>query len=249
MYASRLLSKAQRTEEELKTAFYWITGVSGVICFLIFLSNFSTAALVFFTVIILMLIARVAFKYVASLVGIGVVLVVLIFFTADLFPDSVGRVHTVKSRIETFLSGSEKKTVTGTKQEEYARLAIFEGGVFGKGPGNGEVSNYMEAGYNDFIYAIYIEEYGLVGGIFFVTALYCSAFQRSDYRQAVRPNVPCLYGCRAYFTDDLSGICKYGSFGWCCSRNRTTITVGKHGRFVDVVYSCCLWGYSLGKRR
>ena len=107
MYASRLLSKAQRTEEELKTAFYWITGVSGVICFLIFLSNFSTAALVFFTVIILMLIARVAFKYVASLVGIGVVLVVLIFFTADLFPDSVGRVHTT-SVIVTGKQNNEK---------------------------------------------------------------------------------------------------------------------------------------------
>jgi Bacterial cell division membrane protein len=168
MYAARLLSKAQRTEEELKDAFYWITGVAGAICFLIFLSNFSTAALIFFSIIVLMLIARVAFKYVASIIGIGAVLVVLIYFTADLFPDSVGRVHTVKSRIETFISGSGKKEVSGTKQEEYARLAIFEGGVFGKGPGNSEVSNYMEAGYNDFIYSIYIEEYGFFGGAFLV---------------------------------------------------------------------------------
>jgi cell division protein FtsW len=163
-----LLSKAQRTEEELKDAFFWITGVSGVICFLIFLSNFSTAALIFFSIIVLMLIARVAFKYIATLIGIGAVLVVLIYFTADLFPESVGRVHTVKSRIESFLSGTEKKEVSGTKQEEYARLAIFEGGVVGKGPGNSEVSNYMEAGYNDFIYAIYIEEYGFLGGAFLV---------------------------------------------------------------------------------
>ena len=93
-------------------------------------------------------------------------MVVLIYFTADLFPTSVGRVHTVKSRIDDFISGGEKKEVTGTKQEEYARLAIFEGGVFGKGPGNSEVSNYMEAGYNDFIYSIFIEEYGFVGGAF-----------------------------------------------------------------------------------
>ncbi len=166
MYAARLLSKAQRTEEELKSAFYWVTGVAGIICLLIFLSNFSTAALIFFTIIVLMLIARVAFKYIASLIGIGAVLVILIYFSADFFPDSFGRVHTVKSRIETFLSGSAKKEVTGMKQEEYARLAIFEGGVLGKGPGNGEVSNYMEAGYNDFIYAIYIEEYGFIGGVF-----------------------------------------------------------------------------------
>ena len=168
MFAARLLSKAQRTEEELKNAFFWITGTAGAICFLIFLSNFSTAALIFFTIIVLMLIARVAFKYVASLVGIGAVLVVLIYFTADIFPDSFGRIHTVKSRIETFVNGTGKKEVSGTKQEEYARLAIFEGGVVGKGPGNSEVSNYMEAGYNDFIYAIYIEEYGFLGGAFLV---------------------------------------------------------------------------------
>ncbi len=170
MYAARLLSKAQRTEEELKTAFFWITGVSAGICFLIFLSNFSTAAMIFFTIIILMLIARVSFKYIAALIGIGALMVVLIYFTADFFPDSVGRVHTVKSRIDDFINGDEK-TVTGTKQEEYARLAIFEGGTFGKGPGNSEVSNYMEAGYNDFIYAIFIEEYGFVGGAF-LTLLY-----------------------------------------------------------------------------
>lgn len=165
VYAARLLSKAQRTEEELKLAFFWITGAAAGICFLIFLSNFSTAAMIFFTMIVLMLIARVSFKYIASLIGIGALAVVLIYFTADFFPDSVGRVHTVKSRIDDFLTGS-KKEVSGTKQEEYARLAIFEGGVLGKGPGNSEVSNYMEAGYNDFIYAIFIEEYGFVGGAF-----------------------------------------------------------------------------------
>lgn len=165
MFASRLLSKAQRTEEELKQAFYWITGVSAVVCFLIFMSNFSTAALIFFTIMILMLIARVSFKYILALVGIGALMVVLIYFTADYFPDSVGRVHTVKGRIDDFLKGDNDAT-KGTTQADYARLAIFEGGMFGKGPGNSEVSNYMEAGYNDFIYAIFIEEYGFVGGAF-----------------------------------------------------------------------------------
>jgi cell division protein FtsW len=164
MFASRLLSKAQRTEEELKKAFFWITGVSAVVCFLIFMSNFSTAALIFFTIMILMLIARVSFKYILSLVGIGALMVVLIYFTADFFPESVGRVHTVKGRIDDFLKGDNDQT-KGTTQADYARLAIFEGGMLGKGPGNSEVSNYMEAGYNDFIYAIFIEEYGFVGGV------------------------------------------------------------------------------------
>jgi len=168
MYASRLLSKAQRTEQELKVAFFWITGVSGVVCFLVFMSNFSTAALIFFTIMILMLIARVSFKYILSLVGIGILAVVLIYSTATILPDSIGkigRVATVKGRIDDFIHGDNNASV-GTTQAEYARLAVFEGGTFGKGPGNSEVSNYMEAGYNDFIYAIFIEEYGFVGGAF-----------------------------------------------------------------------------------
>ncbi|MBL7967768.1 MAG: FtsW/RodA/SpoVE family cell cycle protein [Prolixibacteraceae bacterium] len=165
MYASRLLSKAQRTEDELKLAFYWITGVSAIVCFLIFMSNFSTAALLFFTIMVLMLIARVSYKYILALVGAGIVAVAIIYFTADFFPDSVGRVHTVKARIDDFLKGDDDAS-KGTTQADYARLAIFEGGVLGKGPGNSEVSNYMEAGYNDFIYAIFIEEYGFIGGAF-----------------------------------------------------------------------------------
>ncbi len=168
MFAARLLSKAQRTEEELKVAFYWITGVSTVVCFLIFLSNFSTAALVFITILILMLIARVSFKYILSLVGAGIVAVFLIYGAASAFPDSIGRagrIATVKGRIDDFVHG-DNNAVNGTTQADYARLAIFEGGVVGKGPGNSEVSNYMEAGYNDFIYAIFIEEYGFVGGAF-----------------------------------------------------------------------------------
>jgi len=168
MYASRMLSKAQRTEEELKTAFYWITGVSGLVCFLVFMSNFSTAALIFITVLILMLIARVSYKYIISLVGIGIVAVLLIYTAATIFPGSIGqigRVSTVKGRIDDFIHG-DNDSVNGTTQADYARLAVFEGGMFGKGPGNSEVSNYMEAGYNDFIYAIFIEEYGFVGGAF-----------------------------------------------------------------------------------
>ena len=167
MYASRMLSKAQRTEEELKTAFFWITGVSIAVCFLIFMSNFSTAALIFITILILMLIARVSYKYILSLVGVGILAVLMIYLSATVFPNSIGsigRVQTVKGRIDDFIHG-DNNAVNGTTQADYARLAVFEGGMLGKGPGNSEVSNYMEAGYNDFIYAIFIEEYGFVGGV------------------------------------------------------------------------------------
>lgn len=165
MFASRMLSKSQKTEEELRKAFWWVTGVSSVVCFLIFMSNISTAAIIFLSIMVLMLIARVPFKLFSMLAGAGVLLAVLLFFTADFMPASFGRVHTFKERIVDFTRGDDH-ALSGTTQADYAKLAVFEGGMFGKGPGNSEVSNYMEAGYNDFIYAIFIEEYGFVGGLF-----------------------------------------------------------------------------------
>jgi cell division protein FtsW len=165
MFASRMLSKSQKSEDELRKAFWWVIGVSGVVCFLIFLSNISTAAIIFLSIMVLMLIARVQFKLITMVAGAGVLMAVLLFFTADFMPASFGRVHTFKERIVDFTKGDASEAV-GTTQADYAKLAVFEGGMFGKGPGNSEVSNYMEAGYNDFIYAIFIEEYGLVGGVF-----------------------------------------------------------------------------------
>lgn len=165
IYASRVLSKSQKTDEELKKAFWLVVGISGIVCFLIFMSNISTAALIFLSIMVLMLIARVPFKFFALLSGVGVIMALLLFFTADLMPASFGRVHTFKERIVDFTKG-DANALVGTTQADYAKLAVFEGGMFGKGPGNSEVSNYMEAGYNDFIYAIFIEEYGFVGGSF-----------------------------------------------------------------------------------
>ena len=165
LFASRMLSKSQKTEEEMKKAFWWVTGVSGVVCFLIFMSNISTAALIFLSVMVLMLIARVPIKLFSMLAAVGILMGVMLFFTADLMPASFGRVHTFKERIVDFTKG-DANALVGTTQADYAKLAVFEGGMFGKGPGNSEVSNYMEAGYNDFIYAIFIEEYGFVGGLF-----------------------------------------------------------------------------------
>lgn len=165
MFASRILSTSQKTDDDLRKAFWIITAVAGVVCFFIFLSNISTAALIFLSIMVLMLIARVPFKYFALLSGVGILMLLLLFFTADLMPTSFGRVHTFKERIVDFTKG-DANAMMGTTQADYAKLAVFEGGMFGKGPGNSEVSNYMEAGYNDFIYAIFIEEYGFVGGVF-----------------------------------------------------------------------------------
>ena len=170
MFVSKVLAKHQKSKEELKKAFLWVMGVSGVVCGIIFYGDISTSALIFGSIMVLMLIARIPAKFLLLTVGTGILLLTLLYFTADYLPEWAGRVHTFKERIDDFVFGDDN-AVLGTTQADYAKLAIYEGGMFGKGPGRSEVSNYMEAAYNDFIYAIIIEEYGLVGG-FFVALLY-----------------------------------------------------------------------------
>lgn len=170
MFVAKVLAKRQKSKEDLKKAFYWVMGVTGVVCGFIFYGDISTSALIFGSIMVLMLIARIPAKYLLLTVGTGLSLLMLLYFTADYLPDWAGRVHTFKERIDDFVYGDDQAAL-GTTQADYAKLAIYEGGMFGKGPGKSEVSNYMEAAYNDFIYAIIIEEYGLVGG-FVVAMLY-----------------------------------------------------------------------------
>ena len=176
MFAAKMLSKYQKTKEELRHAFYWVTGVSAVICGIIFYGDISTSALIFGSIMAMLFVARVPMKYFLMLVAAIVILGVTIYFTADYLPESFGRVHTFKERIDDFIYGDDHSK-EGTTQADFAKLAIYEGGLFGKGPGRSEVSNYMEAGYNDFIYSIIIEEYGFVGGVS-VLLLYLILFYR-----------------------------------------------------------------------
>lgn len=170
MFVAKVLAKRQKTEEGLKKAFYWVIGATTIVCGIIFYGNISTSALIFGSIMVLIFIARVPLKYLVMPVLAGILLMLTIYFTADYLPQWAGRVHTFKERIDDFIYGDEQQEV-GTTQADYAKLAIYEGGFTGKGPGGSEVSNYMEAAYNDFIYAIIIEEYGWLGG-FFVAFLF-----------------------------------------------------------------------------
>jgi cell division protein FtsW len=79
-----------------------------------------------------------------------------------------GRVDTWISRVENFIYGSKEADNDNSYQTNQAKIAIAKGGVFGKGPGNSEQRNFLPQAYNDFIYAIIIEEYGLLGGAFVI---------------------------------------------------------------------------------
>jgi cell division protein FtsW len=138
-----------------------------IICGLILPANFSTAAMLFATSLVIMFIGRVSLKYIFSLIGIGAVSFTLLLLLASAYPDLLPRANTWGSRLTAF---TDKDNIDSDKnyQVEQAKIAIASGGVLGKFPGNSTQRNFLPHPYSDFIFAIFVEEYGLLGGVFLV---------------------------------------------------------------------------------
>ncbi|MBL7841898.1 MAG: FtsW/RodA/SpoVE family cell cycle protein [Cyclobacteriaceae bacterium] len=160
-----MLAKRQQNIDDIKESLIPILMWCGVICGLIALTNLSTAILLLITCFLIMFIGRVPVKYLAMLVLVGVL--------AGAMALQFGvRGATAKSRITNFIEGKELPF-----QAKHARIAVATGGVVGKGPGNSDQRNILPHPYSDFIYAIVIEEYGMVGGAV-VLALYLLLLHR-----------------------------------------------------------------------
>ncbi len=148
-----MLSKKQQNIEDIKESLIPILIWCGVICGLIALTNLSTAVLLFSTCMLVMFIGRVPMKYLAMLVLVGALAgTVALKFGV--------RGETAKNRMLSFINGTELPF-----QAKHARIAVATGGIVGKGPGNSDQRNILPHPYSDFVYAIVIEEYGMVGGI------------------------------------------------------------------------------------
>jgi cell division protein FtsW len=187
MYLARLLYKKQDNITDFKSAFLPIMVPVLLVCGLILPANFSTAAMLFITSLIIMFIGRISLKYIFSLIGIGFVGFLLMIMLSVSFPGLLPRVDTWVARIENFsgtcfsghpdgyhdMSGS-----SGNYQADQAKIAIATGVPFGKGPGGSTQRNFLPHPYSDFIYAIIIEEYGLAGG-FLIIFLYLILFYRA----------------------------------------------------------------------
>jgi len=148
-----MLARKQNNIKDFKNTFVPIIISIGVICLLIAMANMSTAILLLLTCLLIMFIGRVPVKYLAMVVMVGV-----LGLTAAVFLGQRG--ETFFNRIEAFMDEEEVPF-----QAEQSYIAIATGGVTGKGPGNSEQRNSLPHPYSDFIYAIIIEEYGLVGGV------------------------------------------------------------------------------------
>lgn len=152
-----MLSKRQQNIDDIKESLIPILFWCGIICGLIALTNMSTAVLLLMTCMLIMFIGRVPAKYLAMLLFVGVL------FGSLAFKFGV-RGGTVVTRVTDFV-----EYVKGEKelpfQAKHAHIAVATGGIAGKGPGNSDQRNILPHPYSDFVYAILIEEYGMIGGV------------------------------------------------------------------------------------
>ena len=165
VYLARILTKKQDQIKDFKSAFVPLMLPVIIVTGLILPANFSTAAILFSTSLVLIFIGRVKVRYIGAMIGIGVVILSIAILIMYNMPEgSQGRLMTWKHRIEQFIDGDAKDSY----QVEQSKIAVATGGVVGKMPGNSTQRNFLPHPYSDFIFAIIVEEYGLLGGVFVV---------------------------------------------------------------------------------
>jgi cell division protein FtsW len=155
-----------------------------IVCLLIAPANLSTALLIGATSLMLLFIGRVSAKHLLWVGAVALVPVTILVSVAALRHRSDGgitekpktegrsrlfvRVDTWINRVETFMYGGKEDNDDNNYQTNQAKIAIAKGGMVGLGPGNSQARNFLPHPYSDFIFAIIIEEYGLIGGAFIV---------------------------------------------------------------------------------
>lgn len=162
MFIARILSKKQSHIKDFKQTFLPVMGATIGICGLIAPADFSTSAVLFTSSLILMFIGRVNLKYLGMLILIAVV--GISSYIGVVSTTSIeSRVGTWEERVESFMNDKQ-----GSYQSKQAKIAVASGGLIGQGPGNSTQRNFLPNPYSDFIYAIIIEEWGLIGGVFII---------------------------------------------------------------------------------
>ena len=167
IYVSRYLAKIKDIDVRFSQTILplWIPTL--FILLLILPANFSTTAIIFSMIILLCFVGGYPIKHLVGIVLSGILVLSIFILTIKAYPGIFpNRVDTWKSRIENFVN---KENTTENYQIEKAKIAIATGGVRGLGPGKSVQKNFLPQSSSDFIFAIIIEEYGLIGGIFLLT--------------------------------------------------------------------------------
>ncbi|MDB5158422.1 MAG: ftsW 2 [Mucilaginibacter sp.] len=156
-FLARSLSRKQENIKDVKQSFIPIMGAVCSVFILIALANLSTALMLFGVSVLLLIIGRISIKQIAITCLAGAILLTGVIFLGP-------RRKTYISRIHTFMH-PEAANPDKSFQADHAKIAIATGGIFGKGPGKSNEVNYLPEAYSDEIYAIIVEEYGMIGGI------------------------------------------------------------------------------------
>ena len=167
IYVSRYLAKIKDIDVRFSQTILplWIPTL--LILLLILPANFSTTAIIFSMVILLCFVGGYPVKYLLGIIFSGIIVLSIFVLMIKAYPGVFpNRVDTWKSRIENFVN---KENTTENYQIEKAKIAIATGGVRGLGPGKSVQKNFLPQSSSDFIFAIIIEEYGLIGGLFLLS--------------------------------------------------------------------------------
>ncbi len=162
IYVARYLTKVKDEVITFKKSILPLWLPVFLVLILILPANFSTAAIMFSMVLLLCFLGGYPIKYLLGIVGSGILFLTLFVLTAKVAPDMFpNRVDTWISRIENFANPEDTEA---DYQIERAKIAIASGGLIGRGAGKSVQKNFLPQSSSDFIYAIIIEEYGLLGG-------------------------------------------------------------------------------------
>jgi cell division protein FtsW len=161
IYLARSLAKYQdELNNFLIVTKYFFVPVA-VVCGLIMPENLSTALLIFGISMVILFIGRIPFRFLLAYIGMAVIGVVLFALVLTVVTKD-NRVQVWIERVEEFFTG--KADEAGDYQSNQAKIAISTGGLFGKAPGRSTQRNMLPQSNSDFIFAIIIEEYGLLLG-------------------------------------------------------------------------------------
>lgn len=164
IYVAYYLSKNNETPQTFKASILPLWLPVSLVVLLILPSNLSTSVLIFLMVMMLVFLGGYPTQHLLVVLGGALLFLTLFVLTAKAFPDAIpNRVDTWISRIENY----KQPTAAGSDnyQVERAKIAIATGGVTGLGVGKSVMKNFLPQSSSDFIYAIIVEEFGLVGGI------------------------------------------------------------------------------------
>jgi cell division protein FtsW len=174
VYVARYLARNKEKEIKFKESLLQLWLPVSLVLILILPANFSTTAIIFTMILVVVFIGGYPLKYIGFILGAGILALTFFILVTKAFPDAMpNRVQTWQNRIESFSSEEGKEAY----QVEKAKIAIATGGPLGVGPGKSVQKNFLPQSSSDFIYAIIVEEFGLFGAISIVLVYFLLLFR------------------------------------------------------------------------